>query len=147
MSTELTVILQDVQHSTHLRKDENARTLCFHGFQKLVKNEHFTGIVNKMLISGERRSGLGAIKDYIGCQQMFEKNERVKVEKKKKKKRLTVGVVTTFSELHNNIEQPRLALLFTSHTVDSINILLQKTLVPFPLHLSHTDIKINLLLW
>lgn len=87
MSTELTVILQDVQHSTHLRKDENARTLCFHGFQKLVKNEHFTGIVNKMLISGERRSGLGAIKDCIGCQQMFEKNERVKVEKKKKKKK------------------------------------------------------------
>lgn len=85
MSTELTVILQDVQHSTHLRKDENARTLCFHGFQKLVKNEHFTGIVNKMLISGERRPGLGAIKDCIGCQQMFEKNVRVKVEKKKKK--------------------------------------------------------------
>lgn len=56
-------------------------------------------------------------------------------------------MVTTFSELHNNIEQPRLALLFTSHTVDSIDILLQKTLVPFPLHLRHTDIKINLLLW
>lgn len=65
----------------------------------------------------------------------------------KVKKGLTVGMVTTFSELHNNIEQPRLALLFTSHTVDSIDILLQKTLVPFSLHLSHTDIKINLLLW
>lgn len=82
VSTELTVILQDVQHSTHLRKDEDARTLCFHGFQKLVKNEHFTGVVNKMLISGERRSRLGAIKDCIGCQQMFEEIVRIKVKKR-----------------------------------------------------------------
>lgn len=56
-------------------------------------------------------------------------------------------MVTTFSELHNNVQQPRFALLLTSHTVDGIDILLQKTLVPLPLHLSHTDIKVNLLLW
>lgn len=63
VSTELTVILQDVQHSTHLRKDENPRTLRLHGFEEFVKNDHFTSIVNKMLIGGERRPGLGAIKD------------------------------------------------------------------------------------
>lgn len=56
-------------------------------------------------------------------------------------------MVTTFSELHNNVQQPSFALLLTSHTVDGIDILLQKALIPLPLHLSHTDVKVNLLLW
>ena len=57
MSSELTVVLENVQYPTHLRKDEYTRPLGFHRFQKFVENHHFTGIVNQMFVGGERWTG------------------------------------------------------------------------------------------
>jgi hypothetical protein len=72
-------------------------------------------------------------------------------------------MVTTFPQLHDDIQQPRLALLLASSTftsvpvssqdqrriltVDGINVLLQQPPVPETLHLGHADVEVDLLLW
>lgn len=69
---------------------------------------------------------------------------------------LTIRVITALSQLHDNVQQSRLALLFprstcgqfTPHcplTIDRIDIFLQQHSVPLPLHLCHSDIQVDLL--
>jgi hypothetical protein len=45
------------------------------------------------------------------------------------------------------VHQPRIPVKRRGRTIDSINILLQQHPVPFPLHLCHSDVEIDLLLW
>jgi len=53
VTTELTVILQNIQYSTHLGEDQNSRSFCLHRFEEFIENDHFTGIINEVLIGRE----------------------------------------------------------------------------------------------
>ena len=56
MSSELTVVLEDVEYTTHLREDEHSGSLGLHRLEELVENDHFTGILDQVLIRREGRS-------------------------------------------------------------------------------------------
>ena len=55
--SELTVIFQDVKDTTHLGKDKHTRSFCLHRFEQFVENDHFSGVIDEMLVGGEGRSG------------------------------------------------------------------------------------------
>jgi len=76
---------------------------------------------------------------------------------------LAIRMIAAFPQLHDNIQQPCLSLLLPCSTyfpcqqsnaesvtarltVDSVDIFLQQHPVPLPLHLSHPNVKIDLLL-
>lgn len=73
MSSELTVILQDIEYSTHLGKDQDSRSLGLHGLEELVENDHFTSIVDKVLVGGERWSRFLQISlyRYVGGREAY----------------------------------------------------------------------------
>ena len=54
--SEHAVILEDVKNSTHLRKDENSRSLRLHRFEELVEDQHLSRRVDEVLVGRERRS-------------------------------------------------------------------------------------------
>lgn len=47
---EQTVILQNVEHTTHLTKDQYARALGFQVPEKLVKDDHLAGVLDQVLV-------------------------------------------------------------------------------------------------
>ena len=57
VSSELAVVFQDVQHSTHLRENQDTRTLLHHSLQKSIENPHFIRVVNQVLVRGIRWTG------------------------------------------------------------------------------------------
>lgn len=56
MTSELAVIFQDIQYSTHLGEDQDPGSFGLHRFEQLIEDNHFTGIVDEVLVSGERWS-------------------------------------------------------------------------------------------
>ncbi len=50
-----TVVLQDVQHASHLAEDEHSRAFLLEPRQQLVKSAHFAAIGHQVMIRGERR--------------------------------------------------------------------------------------------
>lgn len=74
-----------------------------------------------MLVGGIRRTRLSAIKE--------------------------VRVIAALSELHDDIQQARFALLLARHAVDGVNVSLEKRFVPFALHGRHAYVDVDLLLW
>jgi hypothetical protein len=54
---EQTIVLQNIQHATHLREDEDSRALFFHVLEELVENDHLAGIVNQVFVRGVGWSG------------------------------------------------------------------------------------------
>lgn len=50
ISSEHAVIFQDVENTTHLTEDKDARAFLIHGFQKLVQDHHFARVFNQVLI-------------------------------------------------------------------------------------------------
>lgn len=90
MVAEHHVVLKDVEHAAHLREDEDARAFGLHRGKELVKNDHLAGVVDDVLVGRVRRPRLSAIKK--------------------------VRVVAALAELHDDIEQPGLALLLTAGT-------------------------------
>ena len=56
MSSELAVIFQDVQYSTHLGEDQDPGSFGLHRFKQFVEDNHFAGVVDEVLVSGERWS-------------------------------------------------------------------------------------------
>lgn len=46
ISSEKTIILENVENTTHLTENENARAFCFHSFKQLVENDHFARVLN-----------------------------------------------------------------------------------------------------
>lgn len=55
-------------------------------------------------------------------------------------------MVAALAELHDNVEEPRLALLLAARTVNGVDVLLKDHPVPFALHLCHANIDVDLLL-
>ena len=66
MSSELAVIFQDVQYSTHLRENEHSGSFGLHRFEQFVENDHFTRILDEMLVGREWSSGLGSVEHCDG---------------------------------------------------------------------------------
>jgi len=56
MTPEHHVVLQDIQHSTHLREDKNSRSLGLHGGEKLVEDDHLSGVLDDVLVGRVGRS-------------------------------------------------------------------------------------------
>jgi len=56
MVPEHHVVLQDIQHSTHLRENENSRSLGLHGGEELVEDDHLSGVLDDVLVGRVRRS-------------------------------------------------------------------------------------------
>ena len=52
VSPEQTVILHDVQHSTHLTKYQDTRPFDLYGGQQSVQDNHFSAILDEMFVSG-----------------------------------------------------------------------------------------------
>lgn len=62
-TTELAVVFENVKNTAHLGEDQNARSLGLHGLEKLVKDDHLSGVVNQVLVCCVWRSRLGTIED------------------------------------------------------------------------------------
>src|SRR5579862_2634356 len=103
-----TIILQDIQNSTHLRKNQNSGSLSFHPFKKFIKDNHFTRIENEMFVVSVRWTRFSAIEE--------------------------IGMVAAFPQLHDNIEKTGFPLSLSHSTIDRIDILFQDPSVPFYLH-------------
>jgi len=58
-----------------------------------------------------------------------------------------VRVACYFSQLHNHIHEPCLALFLASKAIDRIDVLFKHTTVPFPLHIRQANVNVNLLLY
>ena len=55
-------------------------------------------------------------------------------------------MVAALSQLHNNVEQPRLGFAFATGAVDGVDILLENLLVPLDLHIRHAKVEVDFLL-
>jgi hypothetical protein len=56
-----------------------------------------------------------------------------------------VRVACHFSQLHDHIHEPCLALFLASQAIDSVNILFEHAAIPLSLHVRQTHINVNLL--
>lgn len=63
MSAELTVVLQNIQHSAHLREDQHPRSLRLHRLEQLVQDHHLAGIIDEVFVGSEGWSRFGAVED------------------------------------------------------------------------------------
>ena len=117
---ELAVIFEYIEHSAHLGKDEDSTSLLLHALEQPIQDLHLSSVVYQMFICSIRWTRFCTIEK--------------------------VRVVTAFPQLHHDIQQSSLSFLLRSHAIDSIDISLQERLVPFPLHIRHTHIKVDLLL-
>lgn len=61
-STELAVVLKNVKNTAHLGEDENTRPLGLHALEELVEDDHFTSILDQVLVGRVRGTGLGTVK-------------------------------------------------------------------------------------
>ena len=57
VSTEQAVVLENIEHTTHLTEDEDTGSLLFHRFEEFIQNDHLAGIVDEMFIRGVGRAG------------------------------------------------------------------------------------------
>lgn len=71
MSSELAVIFQDVQYSTHLGEDQDPGSFGLHRFKQFVEDNHFAGVVDEVLVSGERWSRFLQVSPAAGSIQML----------------------------------------------------------------------------
>mmetsp|Transcript_34075 Transcript_34075/g.73803 ORF Transcript_34075/g.73803 Transcript_34075/m.73803 type:complete len:464 (-) Transcript_34075:575-1966(-) len=110
------VVLQDIEQTGHLREDQHAGSLLLEPRQKLIEENHLTGVLDEVHVRRERWPRLGSLEQ--------------------------VRVVAALPELHDDVEEP--APL--SSSVDGVNVLLHQVLVPLELHLRHTDLEDGLLL-
>jgi hypothetical protein len=56
-----------------------------------------------------------------------------------------VRVACHFSQLHDHIHEPCLALLLAGKTIDCINVLFKHATVPLALHVRQANINVDLL--
>ncbi len=47
---KLAIVLENIEHSRHLREDENTRPLRLHRLQEFVKDDHLTSVGDDMLV-------------------------------------------------------------------------------------------------
>ena len=52
VSAEQAVVLENIEHTTHLAENKYSRAFHLHRLEKLVKNNHFPAVVDKMCIGG-----------------------------------------------------------------------------------------------
>ena len=63
VSAEQAVVLENIEHTTHLAEDEDTRALRLHILQQLVKNDHLARVLHQMLVSGVGRARLGTVEE------------------------------------------------------------------------------------
>ena len=103
-----------------MRKNEDSAALRLHALEKLVEDLHLASVVDKVLVRCVRRSGLGSVKQ--------------------------VRMVAALAELHDDVEQARLAFLLARHAIDRVDVALQERFVPLALHRRHPHVDVDLLL-
>ena len=90
VASEQAVILENVEHSTHLTENKDTRALRLHVLEELVQNDHLARILNQMLVSGVGWPGFCPIEE--------------------------VGVASDLTQLHDDVHEPRFALLLAGQT-------------------------------
>ena len=85
VSAEQAVVLENIEHTTHLAEDEDTRALRLHVLEQLVENDHLARVLDEMLIGGVRRSWFCSVKE--------------------------IGMASDFPKLHDNVHESCLALL------------------------------------
>ena len=112
------IILENVEHSAHLREDENARALRLQLYEQFVEQMQLAAVLDEMLIGRKRRSRLGAVEE--------------------------IRMIAAFAQMHENIHHAR--LLDLAGAVDNVEILHKNLRVPFALQLREADVDFDLLL-
>lgn len=113
------IVLENVEHARHLRKDQAPRALRFQTLQELVKNDQFTTII-EFRYNYHTSSERGEIPSSDEVLAFDIRRSRLSAREE-------VGMVDALAELHQNVRKPRLGP--TRH-VDRIQILAQHLLVP-----------------
>mmetsp|Transcript_32858 Transcript_32858/g.77904 ORF Transcript_32858/g.77904 Transcript_32858/m.77904 type:complete len:460 (-) Transcript_32858:740-2119(-) len=111
------VILQYVEHASHLREDEHAAVPLLQLRQQFVEEDELAAVLDQVIARDERRPRLRPLEQ--------------------------VRVVAALSELHDDVEEAR-AL---RPAVDGLDVLLQEGRVVLLLHRAHADLEDRLLLW
>ena len=112
------VVLENVQHATHLREDQDPASLLLHAHEELVQHDHLARVDHEVLVRGVWRSRLGTFEE--------------------------VRVVAAFAQLHDDVEKPGLGLSLARGSVDGVNVLFQDLLIPPDLHLRHAHVEVDL---
>jgi hypothetical protein len=67
-----TVILQDIQHSTHLTETKDTRSFLLQIRQQLVEDNHLSRVLDGMFVGGVRRTRFGTV-EQVGVTGDFAK--------------------------------------------------------------------------
>ena len=59
------VVLQDIQHSSHLAEDKHSRALLFQLREKLVQHTHLTTVVDKVSVCREGRTWCVCVRVWV----------------------------------------------------------------------------------
>ncbi len=62
VATKEAIILKNIKHTTHLTEDKDSGALGLHRFEELIQDNHFTAILDEVLIGSIGRARFCAVK-------------------------------------------------------------------------------------
>lgn len=72
VTSEQTIILEDIKHSAHLTEDQDSGAFLFHRVEKFVQNDHLATVFNEMDICRIRWTGFLGLHELLKISQVLD---------------------------------------------------------------------------
>lgn len=139
MTSEQTIIFQNIQYPTHLTENQHSRPFHFHSLKQFVKDDHLSGVFYNVFIGCVWWTRLSTIEEIRMAGDFAKLTVQLLVQRSWKEE--------NSAHLHDHVHKSCLSFFLASQTIHCIDIFFKYRPVPLPLHITKTNIDVNFFFW